>query len=184
MTSREYLSYLNYCETIVTVSLQIVSIILMSNLLYCSLTKSRIFVVRSKLSKSLLFYLFGHVTFSSLFLVYNFYLLIFWRPHGMPEAFTPMGLFWTGLTCVYFVIVGPVLVLQLTVDRSLTLALGHRYSTLAQRSMMGLALLIMFITSIGVTIVAILELPLEMEKGKKRNVTPIGERASPSLGAA
>ncbi|KAI1704774.1 hypothetical protein DdX_13994 [Ditylenchus destructor] len=174
MTSREYLSYLNFCETIVTVSLQIASIILMSNLLYCSLTKSPIFVVRTKLSNSLLFYLFGHVTFSSLLLVYNFYLLIFWRPPGMPQAYMPMGLFWTGLTCVYFVIIGPVLVLQLTVDRSLTLALGHRYSTLAQRSVIGLALMVMLITSIGAIFLTILELPLDMDKGKKRKVTPIG----------
>ncbi|KAI1698873.1 hypothetical protein DdX_17671 [Ditylenchus destructor] len=105
MTSREYLSYLNFCETIVTVTLQIASIILMSNLLYCSLAKSPIFVVRSKLSKSMLFYLFGHVTFSSLLLVYNFYLLIFWRPPGMPEAYTPTGLFWMGLTNINYIIV-------------------------------------------------------------------------------
>ncbi|KAI1690706.1 hypothetical protein DdX_22329 [Ditylenchus destructor] len=87
----------------------------------------------------------------------------------MPEAYTPTGLFWMGLTNLNYIIVGPVFVLQLTVDRSLTLALGHRYSTLAQRSVMGLALMIIFITFIGITFVSILELPLDMEKEGSRS---------------
>ncbi|KAI1696096.1 hypothetical protein Ddc_20710 [Ditylenchus destructor] len=97
-------------------------------------------------------------------LIYNFYLVIFWRPPGTQYAYTPMGLYWMGLTNTNYVILAPLFVLQLTLDRSLTLAFGHRYSIFYQRFLMGLVAVVICITFIGTTFVSVLELPLDLEK--------------------
>uniref|UniRef100_A0A915DNQ7 Serpentine receptor class gamma n=1 Tax=Ditylenchus dipsaci TaxID=166011 RepID=A0A915DNQ7_9BILA len=79
MTSKSYLPYLNYAEAVVTLTCQIISISLMSHLVYCALYNKKKLSVQH-FPTSMVIYLLTNIVLSSLAMPYQLYITIKGKP--------------------------------------------------------------------------------------------------------
>ncbi|KAI1693373.1 hypothetical protein Ddc_22861 [Ditylenchus destructor] len=162
-----YAGLLNYIEAWITFICLAFTIVLASHLIWCIHTKLGHFVVKLKLSKSLLIYLYMHFVLSILSIPFQFYLIISWRSQPPIEnPYSAQLLFWLGLWTVVYSAVAPVGVLILTLDRSMTLAfsLNYHFSKRVQNFVLYSGVCLMALVFLSLVVFNLMELPLDLEK--------------------
>ncbi|KAI1714068.1 hypothetical protein Ddc_11632 [Ditylenchus destructor] len=162
-----YAGLLNYIEAWITFICLAFTIALASHLIWCINTKLGHFVVKLKLSKSLLIYLYMHFVMSILSIPFQFYLIISWRSQPPIEnPYSAQLLFWLGLWTVVYSAVAPVGVLMLTLDRSMTLALSlnFHFSRRVRNFVFYSGVCLMAVVFLSLVVFNLMELPLDLEK--------------------
>lgn len=133
-----HLTYLNFAENIATLLLQLVAVPLAVNLISNSiLHPSRLTVSSGSgsghggLSKSMVAFIVTHAIASTAMLPYGVYTILGWSPPTTQPRTVPMYdpplLFWLGMPTDVYIVVTPVAVFFLTLDRLLTLTYGPSY---------------------------------------------------------
>jgi len=175
-----YLTYLNFGENVVTLLFQLATIPLDINLLITSAFYPKKLTVSSQtsaidhrgLSMSMITLISTHIISSAAMLPYVVYVATTWRlPIAQPRnvaVFDPAMLYWLGFSANTFIVVPPVAVFFLTLDRLLTLTWGHAYG----RREKTLFFYVEITTLATVTLVLVVltisfEWPLQWSEGKE-----------------
>ena len=170
MTAGTYITYVNFSETIIAIICQLVTIILVANLIFCSHFSSPFFIIKSGgLSKSMLVYLYTHLILTTLSIFYHFYLVVKWHPPNpdLPPMYDPQILFWLGMWPSNYLAVAPMVVLLLAIDRILSLKCHVMYNKFAQNLFISTGVILIISATCASVYSYLLELPLETEKGMK-----------------
>ncbi|KAI1696763.1 hypothetical protein DdX_18870 [Ditylenchus destructor] len=160
-----HLTYVNFGENIVAVVAEPVTIVLMSNLIYCSTFKKWKIQGRT-LSRSMLVFMCTHLFFAITCIPYSWFIIFNWNPNFDPNTVTASyynTLYYLGLMGNNYMAVSPVPVFFLQLDRCFALKMWGR----ARSIVFWLSLVAVISIAIAGIYISLLELPLDIEKVKQ-----------------
>lgn len=173
----DYLTYLNFEETAATLLLQLLALPLDINLLITSAFYPQRLAVGSGaghggLSKSMVTLISVHIVAATLQIPYEVYVIMGWSPPvTQPRPFAiydPLVLFWLGLSSGLYIVVSPLAVFFLTLDRFLTLTFGHGYGRRGKALFVWVEIVTLGVATVGLTgLKLLLEWPLRLDLGKR-----------------
>ncbi|KAI1718280.1 DAF-16/FOXO Controlled, germline Tumor affecting [Ditylenchus destructor] len=172
-----YLPYLNFVENIIGFTDQAVAIGFFSHLMYCAFFVPKKLKVE-RLPRLMLMYMLNHLIFSCITIPYQGYMAIDWH---VENAYNPYMIFWLGLTMNVYMVVTPLQVLFLTLDRCLILMFAEYYQERQKRLLFVVCLLCIFGFGAMVYVICLMELPLPLDKVKQCDSYPCLASKSKSL---
>jgi len=167
-------TYLNYYEDVLT--MQLLALPLDITLLYNSLFHPNRLTVSGQagsedLSKSMLALITTHAVAAATMLPYGVYVFLGWsppttQPRTVP-IYNPTLLFWLGLSSGLYIVVSPIAVFFLTLDRLLTLNYGPRYGQREKKLFLYLEVGVLIGTTLAlIAFKRVLEMPLQVDKSE------------------
>ncbi|KAI1695540.1 hypothetical protein DdX_19529 [Ditylenchus destructor] len=165
---RPYLHWLNFVETLLTLAFQIVTISLMSRVMFYGVVLKDKFKCHN-MSKTVVSYMTVHIAGSILAIPHHLYLVILWKPvkPGDEPLYDPNVLYWTGIFDATYLFAPSLPVFLLTVDRCIALKFPVKYnSRFARRTMPTVTTVLTISWCCAIAFGFLLELPLDIGKMK------------------
>ncbi|KAI1700255.1 hypothetical protein DdX_16823 [Ditylenchus destructor] len=159
---RPYLSVLNFTEALLAVIFQIISVTVMSSLLYCAATNA--FQIRQFLSGALIIYMGTHLVFSIPAFPYFIYTICNWRPvKNVEDLYDANTLYVLGMHQLNYLTVAPIPLLFLTLDRLFALKIPVKYKIWLSRWVRYMSIISIAAVFVASTVAILTELPLRLD---------------------
>ncbi|KAI1703735.1 DAF-16/FOXO Controlled, germline Tumor affecting [Ditylenchus destructor] len=173
-----YLPYLNFVENIIGFTNQAVAIIFFSHLVYCAFFKPKKLKM-DKLPNLMLMFMLNHLFWSCITIPYQAYMAIDWHPDR--NEYNVYTIFWLGLFMNAYMVITPLQVLFLTLDRCLILMFAHLYNERQRRLLFVVSCISQLCFVAMIFTICLMELPLQLDKVKECDSYPCLAVKSKSL---
>ncbi|KAI1709166.1 hypothetical protein Ddc_14003 [Ditylenchus destructor] len=156
----QYLTYLVFGESILTLIIQIFAVTVLSNLALRAIFFQKNFRNGKGIPRTLLVYLLTELVFTALSVPYYVYVIFWWRPVSNYDV---RILYWLGMYSTFYLTLVPVPLFFVTLDRCIALKRPLQYNSWTHNWLSKASALSVLCVAIASTCAVLLELPLEID---------------------